>query len=105
VRPRLMSPAPTKVEHGDLNWIVPNKLVAFSGPANRPSDYGPGYRALVPEDYWEYYRRKRVTTVVRLNKKVRPLGQPALLMHPPLLLPARGVAATPSCGYTSLLAV
>ena len=61
-----------KVENGDLNWIVPGKLAAFSGPAARPTDYV-GFRAMVPEDYWDYYRRRRVGAVVRLNKKVRCL--------------------------------
>jgi len=58
-----------QVENGDLNWILPGKLVAFSGPAARPTDYV-GFRALVPEDYWDYFRRRRVSAVVRLNKKV-----------------------------------
>ncbi|KAI8468258.1 MAG: cell division cycle protein 14, partial [Monoraphidium minutum] len=58
-----------QVENGDLNWIVPGKLAAFSGPAAHPNVYV-GFRAMVPEDYWEYYRRRRVTAVVRLNKKV-----------------------------------
>ena len=59
-----------KVENGDLNWILPGKLAAFSGPAARATDYV-GFRAAVPEDYADYYRRRRVTAVVRLNKKVR----------------------------------
>jgi cell division cycle 14 len=30
-----------KVENGDLNWIVPNKFVAFSSPYDKPTDkYG-----------------------------------------------------------------
>jgi hypothetical protein len=58
-----------QVENGDLNWILPGKLAAFSGPAARPTDYV-GFRAMVPEDYWDYYQRRRVTAVVRLNKKV-----------------------------------
>jgi hypothetical protein len=59
-----------QVENGDLNWILPGKLAAFSGPAARPTDYV-GFRAMVPEDYWDYYQRRQVTAVVRLNKKVR----------------------------------
>lgn len=57
------------MENGDLNWIVPGKLAAFSGPASRPNEYV-GFRAMVPEDYWAYYHARRVTAVVRLNKKV-----------------------------------
>ncbi|GLC37545.1 hypothetical protein PLESTM_000600700 [Pleodorina starrii] len=58
-----------QVENGDLNWIVPGKFVAFSGPAARSNEIA-GYRLHTPEDYWDYFRRKGVTTVVRLNKKV-----------------------------------
>ncbi|XP_024530219.1 dual specificity protein phosphatase CDC14C isoform X3 [Selaginella moellendorffii] len=75
-----------QVENGDLNWIVPNKLVAFSGPAPRRSQVYPsllfpeccqvvrwqmyGYRSLVPEDYIEYFKRVGVVAVVRLNKRL-----------------------------------
>lgn len=59
-----------QVENGDLNWIIPGKLVAFCGPAANPNAYV-GFRAMVPEDYWEYFRRRGVQGVVRLNKKVR----------------------------------
>jgi len=27
-----------RVENGDLNWIIPNKFIAFSGPSNTPRD-------------------------------------------------------------------
>jgi hypothetical protein len=73
----LMTPARPKVENGDLNWVVPGKLMAFSGPPARPTDYA-GFRAMVPEDYWEYFRRRRVGAVVRLNKKVCGRGGPGL---------------------------
>jgi hypothetical protein len=59
-----------QVENGDLNWILPGKLLAFSGPAARPTDYV-GFRAMVPEDYWEYFKKRGVQAIVRLNKKVR----------------------------------
>lgn len=62
-----------QVENGDLNWIVPGKLVAFSGPAANPNAYV-GFRAMVPEDYWDYYRRRGVQAIVRLNKKVSQTG-------------------------------
>lgn len=63
-------PLPWQVENGDLNWIVPGKLVAFSGPAARGNEIA-GYRLHTPEDYWDYWKRKGVTAVIRLNKKVR----------------------------------
>eukprot|EP00877_Chromochloris_zofingiensis_P013433 jgi/Chrzof1/8343/Cz03g06260.t1 len=58
-----------QVENGDMNWILPGKLMAFSGPAARSTDYV-GFRAMVPEDYWEVFKKRGITTVVRLNKKV-----------------------------------
>lgn len=48
---------------------MPGKLVAFSGPASRSNEI-PGYRLHTPEDYWDYYKKKNVTAVVRLNKKI-----------------------------------
>lgn len=47
-------PAP-QVENGDLNWILPGKFVAFCGPAAKPTEYV-GFRAMTPEDYWDYFR-------------------------------------------------
>lgn len=58
-----------KVENGDLNWIVPGKFVAFSGPSARHTEFY-GYRTLVPEDYVDYWHRRNVQHVVRLNKKM-----------------------------------
>ncbi|KAG2484766.1 hypothetical protein HYH03_016420 [Edaphochlamys debaryana] len=58
-----------QVENGDLNWIVPGKFVAFSGPAARSNEIA-GYRLHTPEDYWDYFRRRGVAAIVRLNKKV-----------------------------------
>lgn len=63
-----------QVENGDLNWILPGKLVAFSGPAVRGNEI-PGYRLYTPEDYWDYYRKKGVSGIVRLNKKVGGKGR------------------------------
>ena len=58
-----------RVENGDLNWIVPGKFVAFSGPSARHTEFC-GYRTLVPEDYIDYYHKRNVRHVVRLNKKM-----------------------------------
>ncbi|XP_049881772.1 dual specificity protein phosphatase CDC14A-like [Pectinophora gossypiella] len=57
-----------KVENGDLNWIIPGKMLAFSGPHHR-SRLDRGYPLHSPEHYHHYFRRHRVTTIVRLNKK------------------------------------
>ncbi|XP_026486307.1 dual specificity protein phosphatase CDC14A-like [Vanessa tameamea] len=57
-----------KVENGDLNWIVPAKMLAFSGPHHR-SRLDRGYPLHSPEHYHEYFKKHNVTTIVRLNKK------------------------------------
>jgi len=56
--------------HGDLNWIVPGKLVAFSGPTAVRTLSPDGSRSFTPEDYIPYFRKKNVTCVVRLNNKM-----------------------------------
>ena len=53
-----------KVENGDLNWIVPGKFVAFSGPLNVTDKYG----SFTPDDYVPIFKKLGVTLVVRLNK-------------------------------------
>ncbi|GJQ12501.1 hypothetical protein GpartN1_g4292.t1 [Galdieria partita] len=56
--------------HGDLNWIVPKKLLAFSGPTAVRTLSPDGSRSFTPEDYIPYFRKKNVTCVVRLNNKM-----------------------------------
>ncbi|XP_046906041.1 dual specificity protein phosphatase CDC14AB isoform X2 [Hypomesus transpacificus] len=58
-----------RVENGDFNWIVPGKLLAFSGPHPK-SKVQNGYPLHAPEAYFPYFRKHNVTTVVRLNKKI-----------------------------------
>ncbi|XP_076439842.1 dual specificity protein phosphatase CDC14AB-like isoform X2 [Babylonia areolata] len=58
-----------KVENGDLNWIVPNKFLAFCGPHPK-SKIENGYPLHAPESYFPYFRKHRVTAIVRLNKKI-----------------------------------
>ena len=57
-----------RVENGDLNWIVPNKFIAFSGPSSTPKD-ADGMKTFTPEDYVPIFKQFGVTLVVRLNKK------------------------------------
>lgn len=54
-----------KMQYGDISWIVPNRLLAFSGPnTSEPNTcYHP------PEFYLEYFKRSGVELVVRLNQK------------------------------------
>ncbi|CAL8467135.1 g6671 [Coccomyxa elongata] len=58
-----------QVENGDLNWIVPGKLLAFSGPSASPYMIGT-YTTHTPEDYHKYFTHKGITAVVRLNNKL-----------------------------------
>lgn len=58
-----------RVENGDLNWIVPNKFIAFCGPHPK-SEIENGYPLHAPESYFPYFRQHNVTTVIRLNKKM-----------------------------------
>ncbi|XP_041791529.1 dual specificity protein phosphatase CDC14AB isoform X1 [Chelmon rostratus] len=58
-----------RVENGDLNWIVPGKFVAFSGPHPKTKVEN-GYPLHSPEAYFPYFRKHNVTAVIRLNKKI-----------------------------------
>uniref|UniRef100_A0A7N8Y4C8 Cell division cycle 14Ab n=1 Tax=Mastacembelus armatus TaxID=205130 RepID=A0A7N8Y4C8_9TELE len=58
-----------RVENGDLNWIVPGKFLAFSGPHSK-TKLENGYPLHAPEAYFPYFRKHNVTTVIRLNKKI-----------------------------------
>lgn len=58
-----------QVQHGDLNWVVPDKLMAFAGPTSEVKHYW-GYRSFTPEDYHGYFAENGVAGVVRLNNEV-----------------------------------
>ncbi|KAK9833043.1 hypothetical protein WJX74_005392 [Apatococcus lobatus] len=58
-----------QVQNGDFNWIVPGKLLAFSGPASTIPLGQSFYRQWCPEDYTEFFRSRNITTIVRLNKQ------------------------------------
>jgi len=49
--------------NGDMTWIVPNKLLAFSSPSSDKS-----VNSCPPEYYLNYFKSQNVTLVVRLNK-------------------------------------
>lgn len=57
------------VENGDLNVMLPNKFIAFSGP-HRTKTGPDGYPQMIPEDYFPIWKKFNVTTVVRLNRKM-----------------------------------
>lgn len=57
------------VESGDLNWIVPNKFIAFCGPHLLSGTDNKGYTHHAPDKYFEYFSKNNVTSIVRLNYK------------------------------------
>ncbi|XP_061755978.1 dual specificity protein phosphatase CDC14B isoform X2 [Nerophis ophidion] len=58
-----------RAENGDLNWIIPGKFLAFSGPHPK-SKIENGYPLHAPEAYIPYFRQHNITNIVRLNKKM-----------------------------------
>lgn len=58
-----------KVENGDLNWVLPQKFLAFCGP-HAKSKIENGYPLHAPEAYITYFRKHNVKCIVRLNKKI-----------------------------------
>jgi len=59
----------SSIENGDLNWIVPGKFVAFSGPLAVRREIEPGKYTLTPEDYVPVFKQIGVNSVIRFNKK------------------------------------
>ncbi|KAG5681344.1 hypothetical protein PVAND_010788 [Polypedilum vanderplanki] len=57
------------VESGDLNWIVPNKFIAFCGPHLLSGTDNKGYTHHAPDKYFEYFHKNNVKTIIRLNYK------------------------------------
>lgn len=57
-----------EVENGDMNWIVPDKFLAFAGPCPTSTD-ADGFPAFTPEDYAPIFRSAGIELVVRLNTK------------------------------------
>lgn len=58
-----------KYENGDISWIIPNKLIAFSGPLSTRRELGNGVYSLLPQEYVPIFRRLNVTCVIRFNNK------------------------------------
>lgn len=54
-----------KVEHGDINWIVPGKFAACMGPVG---DRRQGRAGCSPEEYCRVFREWGIRKVVRLNE-------------------------------------
>lgn len=57
-----------QVQCGDSNWIVPGKLLAFSGPNSETTETELTYRHR-PEFYYNYFKDYKVKIIIRLNDK------------------------------------
>ncbi|KAG7378563.1 Dual specificity protein phosphatase cdc14a [Phytophthora pseudosyringae] len=59
-----------RLENGDINWIVPGKLVAFSGPQRERImlDAESGAATLLARDYATVFHDIGVTCVIRFNE-------------------------------------
>lgn len=58
-----------KAENGDLNWIIPDRFIAFCGPHSR-TRLESGYHQHSPEAYIPYFKNHNVSTIIRLNKRM-----------------------------------
>ena len=58
-----------QVANGDMNWIVPNKFLAFMGPV-ADLQCRDGVRLFTPEDYAPLFKEMGISRVIRLNKSV-----------------------------------
>jgi len=58
-----------EVENGDMNWIIPDRFLAFAGPCPTSTD-ADGFPAYTPEDYSPIFRGAGIGLVVRLNTKL-----------------------------------
>eukprot|EP00927_Polykrikos_kofoidii_P009996 TRINITY_DN14211_c0_g1_i1.p1 TRINITY_DN14211_c0_g1~~TRINITY_DN14211_c0_g1_i1.p1 ORF type:complete len:486 (+),score=67.13 TRINITY_DN14211_c0_g1_i1:84-1541(+) len=57
-----------EVENGDINWIIPDRFLAFAGPCATSRD-AEGYVVFTPEDYVPIFRSAGIELVIRLNTK------------------------------------
>jgi len=51
-----------KLEHGDMNWLIPKKILALSSPTDTKSD------GLPPQFFISKFKKMRIKAIVRLNE-------------------------------------
>jgi cell division cycle 14 len=56
-----------QIDRGDMNWLVPGKLLAFASPYH--TRVVQGFRVCTPADLVPVFRALGITAVVRLNEK------------------------------------
>jgi cell division cycle 14 len=56
-----------QISRGDMNWLIPGKLLAFASPyRNRVVQ---GFRVCTPVELAPVFRGLGITTIIRLNEK------------------------------------
>jgi cell division cycle 14 len=55
------------IEHGDMNWLIPDKLLAFASPYN--TNFVKGYQVCTPAKIIPVFQDLGITTIIRLNNK------------------------------------
>lgn len=58
-----------QVENGDMNWVIPGKLMAFASPYSTNVLQG-GWRVCTPKDLLNVFKRFGITRIVRLNNRL-----------------------------------
>ena len=56
------------IENGDMNWLIPNKLLAFASPYST-NIIGEGIYVATPSDIVPTFKELGITHIVRLNKQ------------------------------------
>lgn len=53
-----------KLENGDMNWIIPKKILALSSPSDKAKE------GLPPEHFVEFFLKNKIKTVIRFNERM-----------------------------------
>mmetsp|Transcript_10111 Transcript_10111/g.10070 ORF Transcript_10111/g.10070 Transcript_10111/m.10070 type:complete len:212 (+) Transcript_10111:424-1059(+) len=53
-----------KLDHGDMNWIVPKKILALSSPTDKQGD------GLAPHFFLPKFKKMKIKAIVRLNERL-----------------------------------
>lgn len=59
----------TKLQNGDISWVIPRKFIAFSGPVAKRRKISPGVFFLSPAEYVPLFKSLGVSCVIRFNNK------------------------------------
>jgi cell division cycle 14 len=59
----------SKLQNGDVSWIIPNKFIAFSGPLTKRRNLGDGNFTMIPAEYVPLFKKLNVTCIIRFNNK------------------------------------